>query len=205
MLTLRQRTKTALQELGLLAVIHRVKSVSISHEIKQIRAALPWYFYNGWLNRFPIHFVRVAYLRKALGLKLGDFCFIHMGARFNGNIEIGDHTVIGRNCVFIGEISIGNNVSITAETYIFTTSHILDSPTFSCFDKKVVLEDHSWVGARAMIQPGVTMGKGSVLGSNSTATKSIPAYTVFAGTPAKEIGKRKEGMNYDLQYSPYFE
>jgi len=57
-----------------------------------------------------------------------------------------------------------------------------------------------------MILPGVRIGKGAVLGAASTATKDIPDYSIFAGAPAKEIGKRSELLEYTLSdiYSPFF-
>ena len=128
-----------------------------------------------------------------------------MGSKFFGNISIGNNSVIGRSCVLLGEIIIKNNVSITAEAYIFTSSHLVNSPSFECFYKTVEIEDYAWLGARAMVLPGVKIGKGAVLAAASTATKDIPAYSIYAGTPAKEIGKRSEAIDYTLLYSPYFE
>jgi acetyltransferase-like isoleucine patch superfamily enzyme len=56
-----------------------------------------------------------------------------------------------------------------------------------------------------MVLPGVRMGTGSVLGAASVATKDIPAYSVCVGSPAKEVRKRSELVDYTLSYSPFFE
>ena len=128
-----------------------------------------------------------------------------MGARFEGNISIGSNSVIGRRCVLLGDIIIKNNVSVTAETYIFTTSHLANDPDFKCFYTTVVIEDYAWIGARAIIQPGVTIGKGAILGSASVATKDIPEFEIFAGAPARHIGLRARDLKYELNYSPYFQ
>jgi maltose O-acetyltransferase len=128
-----------------------------------------------------------------------------MGARFSGTIKIGDNSIIGRNCILIGNITIKNNVSITAETYIFTTSHIINSPTFACFYKEVIIDDYAWIGARAMILPGIKIGRGSVVGAASTVTKDVPDNSIVAGAPAREIGKRTLIPEYTLMYSPFFQ
>ena len=136
---------------------------------------------------------------------MGRKSFVHLGTRFEGNITIGDHSVIGRSCIFKGDIIIKNNVSITAETYIFTSSHIANDPDFKCFYTTVTIEDHAWVGARAMIMPGITIGKGAILGAASTATKDIPEYEIFVGVPAKKVGERSRDLRYELNYLPFFQ
>jgi len=128
-----------------------------------------------------------------------------MGARLEGKILIGNNTVVGRNCILMGSIIIKNNVSITAETYIFTTSHIVDDPYFSCFYTSVIINDHAWIGARAIIQPGVEIGEGAIVGSGAVVTKNIPDFEIFAGVPAKRIGTRSKELKYTLNYSPFFQ
>jgi acetyltransferase-like isoleucine patch superfamily enzyme len=163
------------------------------------------YFYNDWLTNFPSNSIRILYLQNIMGVKIGKFTFIHMGCRFDGDIIIGNNSVLGRNCILKGQIVIKNNVSITAETYIFTSSHIVNDPDFNCFYKTVVIEDYAWIGARAMIMPGVKIGRGAVLASASVATKDIPDFNIFAGSPAKNIGMRNSELKYNLNYSPFFQ
>ncbi|MFZ3385519.1 MAG: DapH/DapD/GlmU-related protein [Candidatus Methanoperedens sp.] len=195
----KQRVKIILQKMGMLSFANQCC------DIKHFFPSLKSYFFNGLLTYFPNHQIRVFYLKNIIGIKIGKSCFIHMGARFDGNVSIGNNSVIGRNCVLLGDITIKNNVSITAETYLFTSSHIINSPTFACFNKPVIIEDYAWIGARAMILPGVRIGKGAILGAASTATKDIPDHSIFAGAPAKEIGKRAELLEYSLVYSPFFQ
>ena len=105
----------------------------------------------------------------------------------------------------MGSIDIKDNVSITAETYIFSTSHAVNSRLFESVHSQVVIEDHAWIGARAMILPGVTIGKGAVLAAASTASRSIPDFMIAAGCPAREVGRRSSEIDYTLDYSPFFQ
>ena len=163
------------------------------------------YLFNGILTHFPNYFVRKLYLTKVMGVGIGNQTFVHMGCFFNSDVTIGSNSVIGRECHLLGPIRVGNNVSITAQTYVFATSHLKDSPTFEAYAQPVTIEDYAWIGARAMILPGVTIGRGAILGASSTATKNIPNFAVFAGTPAREVGMRSTVLDYELDYSPHFQ
>lgn len=171
----------------------------------QFRNALIYYLFNYWVTYFPIHFVRIFYLRKLMGIRIGKRSFIHMGCMFYESVSIGHNSVIGRSCHLLGNITIKDNVSVTAQSYIFSSSHYKDSPVFKAYTKPVVIENYAWIGARAMILPGVTVGVGAVLAANSTATRNIPDYAVYAGSPAKEIGIRSRDLIYTLNYSPYLQ
>lgn len=164
-----------------------------------------YYLYNHLITHIPSHVVRRFYLKNIMGIKIGRKTFVHMGCIFYSNVKIGNNSVIGRQCHLLGDITIGDNVSITAQTYIFSASHDKDSPSFESYDRKVVIEDYVWVGARAMILPGVRLGKGSILGAASTATKNIPSYEVWVGSPAKKVNIRSKNLEYELNYFPYFQ
>ena len=105
------------------------------------------------------------------GMKIGNNCSIQPGVIFDYS-----------HCWLI---NIGNNVTIAPQAYIL--AH--DASTKKLFDYtkigSVVIEDDVFIGARSLIMPGVTIGKGSIIGSNSVVTKSIPSNVVAAGNPAK--------------------
>jgi acetyltransferase-like isoleucine patch superfamily enzyme len=166
------------------------------------------YLYNHWLTNFPSNRVRIAYLRHALDYKIGTKTFVHMGCFFEGDrITIGDNTVIGRHCYLGGSggsLTIKNNVSITARSYMFCASHDVNSPTFASVYGDVVIDDYAWIGAAAVIQPGVHIGRGAVLGAVAVATKAIPDFAIWGGVPARPIGTRNPSLTYTLDYSPYF-
>jgi acetyltransferase-like isoleucine patch superfamily enzyme len=152
--------------------------------------------------------LRTFYLRKVLKIKIGRGTAIHHGCFFSGsNIEIGSNTVIARKCYLdgrVGKITINSNVSIAPEAYILSLTHDKDSPTFSTLARPVVIEDYCWIGARVLILPGVTLGRGSIAGAGSVVTRSVDPYHVAAGNPAKVIGKRHEDLRYTLKYFPLF-
>jgi acetyltransferase-like isoleucine patch superfamily enzyme len=68
----------------------------------------------------------------------------------------------------------------------------------------VRIGDYAWLGARALILPGVELGEGAVVGAGSVVTKAVAPYAIVAGSPAKPIGERPRGLRYTLAYFPLF-
>ena len=176
--------------------------------MKNFLTAFKFYFYNSFISNFPSYYIRHFYVRKVLRITVGSNTSIHMGCFFTGNnVFIGNNTVINRKCYLDGraaKLVIGNNVSISPEVYVLTMSHHAQSKNFDTFSKDVIIEDHVWIGARAMILPGVTMGRGAVLGALSLANKNIPPFSIAAGNPAAVVGTRNDNLDYQLSYFPYF-
>jgi len=121
-----------------------------------------------------------------------------------GYVEYMDRLIIDEYCfinekVFLsakGGISIGKNVIFGPEVKILSSSHNYegDQIPYESNDrdllKPVFIKDHVWIGAFALILPGVTVGKGAIVGAGSVVTKDVPAYTIVGGNPAKIIKHR---------------
>lgn len=195
--------KHYIKKLGLLPLARLL--MHGKNEFKVIFQAIVFYLFNYWITFLPIYRVRKFYLKNMMGIKIGKHSFIHMGCIFYTNVKIGNNSVIGRQCHLLGNITIKDNVSITAQTYIFSSTHYTNSPIFEAYCSPVVIEDYAWIGARAMVFPGVRIGKGAILGAASTATKSIVDYSICVGSPAKHIGNRSDKLDYNLVYFPYFQ
>ena len=129
-------------------------------------------------------------------VKVAKRCSIFGGA--DNSLIIGDNTYIGMNTIIQGyarSIKIGKYVSIAQNVNIMSGSgpnnEILKS-IFPSHREPVVIGDLCWIGASAIIMPGVTLGKACVVGANSYVTKSFDDYCVIGGTPAKLIRKLTE-------------
>lgn len=117
---------------------------------------------------------------------------------YKNALHIGDGTWVGQMCFFHagGGIQIGRNVGIGPCVKILTSYHedegrrkpILHSHVVF---KEVIIEDDADIGTGAVLLPGVRIGKGAQIGAGAVVTKNVPAYTVSAGVPAKNIRKRK--------------
>jgi len=165
------------------------------------------YFYNAFVGFIPSYTIRMAYLKLYLA-ETGDKAAVQMGCRFlNGRkVHIGPRNVINFGCLFDGRryhIRTGADVSIGPEATILTLGHDPQSPDFADRGGDVIIKDKVWIGYRAIILPGVTIGEGAVIGAGAVVTEDVQPYDIVAGSPAKPIGKRNLPLKYELRHSPF--
>ena len=166
------------------------------------------YVFNRWWMNLPSRRLRLMWIKKKLGGIGSDTSFL-MGIELRDakNIKLGNNCVINKNVLLDGrggELIIGNNVDIAQETNIWTLEHDVHDDFHTSKGADVIIEDYVWIASRVTILPGVTIGKGAVIASNSVVTKNVPAMSIFGGIPAKFIGERKSKLKYTLKYSPRF-
>jgi len=177
-------------------------------KIKVFLIGLSFYLANNIVTNIPSFRIRHWYYKHILRYSIGNDSSIHMGVFVTGlNIKIGDNSVINRHVYLDGRIgiTIKDNVSISPEVYIVSMEHDYNDPNFKTTGKSVLIEDHVWIGVRAMILPGVTIGEGAVVGAGSVVTRSVEPYQVVAGVPARRIGERLRQISYRHRYFPWFD
>lgn len=153
------------------------------------------------------HFRRIFY--RISGVKIGKGSTIHMGTRFYDprNISVGEDTIIGEFAVLDGrdKLRIGNHVDIASEVMIYNSEHDIEDPHFTAHNGPVTIEDYVFIGPRAIILPGVTIGKGAVVAAAAVVTKDVPPYAIVGGVPAKVISERKhKELHYKLGRARWF-
>ena len=154
------------------------------------------------------YIVRHWYLRYICGIKIGRDSSIARRCFISGsNIAIGANTVINRYTYLDGraQLYIGNNVNISHYTLIHTLTHDPQNRDFICLEKPVAIMDHAWIGARAIILPGVTIGEGAVVGAGAVVSRDVPPYMIVAGNPAIPVRKRSRDIAYRSSYFPFFD
>jgi acetyltransferase-like isoleucine patch superfamily enzyme len=128
---------------------------------------------------------------------LGDYSVIESFACINnavGDVIIGDHTRVGLHNTIIGPVEIGSHVNLAQGITVTALNH-----NFSDANKRideqgvstspVTIEDDVWIGANAVILPGVTIGEHCVVAAGAIVTKDVPPHSLVAGVPAKVIKK----------------
>ena len=146
--------------------------------------------------------VRYALL-KTLAKKCGSNVSVYPGVYIfhPENLTVGDNVSIHPMCYFeCGQdesqgLIIGDDISIAHGVTLMTTTHLYSDPTKPIKDQgieenRIVIADCSWIGAKATILCGKTVGKGCIVGANSVVTHSLEAMGVYAGAPAHKIGDR---------------
>jgi len=150
----------------------------------------------------PFHTIRKLFYWLS-GIKLPFSSTIHLGANFYhpAGISIGHNTIIGDHCFLDGRspLIIGNHVDIASQVLIYNNEHDIHSPDFSNSFGSVTINDYVFIGPRAIILPGVTIGRGAVVAAGAVVTKNIPPGEIWGGVPAKLISQRRlQDYHYHL-------
>ena len=128
---------------------------------------------------------------------LGDYSVIESFTCINnavGDVIISDHTRVGIHNTIIGPVSIGSHVNLAQGITVTALNHNF-ADTEKRIDEQgvsttpVVIEDDVWIGANAVVLPGVRIGTHSVVAAGAVVTKDVPPHSIVAGIPAKIIKK----------------
>ena len=138
------------------------------------------------------------FFAKRVLKSMGKQVNIEKGAYFSSLCSLGDFSGIGVNAEINGDVTIGAHVMMGPNVTVYTTNHETsrtDIPMWQQGEtpsRPVVIEDDVWIGKNVIILPGVTIGKGSIIGAGAIVTKSVPPYSVACGNPAKVVKSRLE-------------
>lgn len=153
--------------------------------------------------RFPIDIRGRKYIDFGKSLSIGKYCRLEVYRsskinnpllKFGERVQLNDFVHI----TTMQSVEIGNNVLMASHIYIsdcqhgFYSGQNASNPNEHPMERDyliapVRIEDDVWIGEHVSILPGVTIGKGTVIGANSVVTKSIPAYSIAVGSPAKVV------------------
>ena len=127
--------------------------------------------------------------RLGRGSVVESFCCINNAV---GDVIVGDHSRVGIHCTVIGPVCIGSHVNLAQGITVTALNHHF-SDTQRRIDEQgvttrpVIISDDVWIGANAVVLPGVTIGRHAVVAAGAVVTKDVPDYAVVGGVPAKII------------------
>lgn len=166
-------------------------------------------FRKGWQRYmlFQIGMVPSNHIRRfvysALGAEIGKNVVLHFRTEIRGvhRLKIGAGTIIGDNALLDARrgLTIGENVCLASEVTIHPGGHDIRDPYFSApalDSSPVVIGNRVYIGARAMILNGVTIGEGAVLCAGCVVTKDVEPFAVVAGIPARKVNERPRDLRY---------
>lgn len=157
---------------------------------------LIWYYTNvifflsPWL---PFSALKRILLRL-FGAKIGNGVVLkpRINIKYPWFLEIGDYTWIGEGVWIdnLAHVKIGKNVCLSQGSMLLCGNHDYKKTSFDLITEKITIEDGVWIGAQAIVCPGVKCQSHSVLGVKSVATQDLEPFTIYHGSPAASIRKR---------------
>ncbi|MBE7051924.1 MAG: glycosyltransferase [Ruminococcaceae bacterium] len=146
--------------------------------------------------------IRAFFARRMLA-SVGKNVNIEHGAFFASgkDISVGNNSGLGLNCRVAGPLSIGDDVMMAPNVSIYTQNHETENiyrpmRLQTAAKQKVTIGNDVWIGANAIILPGVTVGNGAIIAAGAVVTKDVPDFAVVGGNPAKiiKIRTQKDGV-----------
>lgn len=144
-------------------------------------------------------------LLRVFGAKIGRDLYMKPGVRikFPWYLSIGDHCWVGED-VWIDNLApvyIGSHVCISQGAYLCTGNHDWSKPNLKLFVRPIRIEMGSWIGAKSLVGPGVTVHEGAISTAGSVVTKNLSAFCIYSGNPAVFV-KRREIAGYSANRRP---
>lgn len=137
-------------------------------------------------------------LLRWFGAVVGSHVVIKPGVRvkYPWRLRIGDYSWIGEDVWLdnLGDVEIGSNVCISQGAYLCTGNHDWKDPAFGLRVSGIRIDDRAWIGAKAVICPGVAVGEGSIAAAGSVVVGSMSPFDVYAGNPAARRSSRTAGL-----------
>jgi putative colanic acid biosynthesis acetyltransferase WcaF len=151
-----------------------------------------WTVFCAWTPK-PLNEWRLFWLR-VFDAKIHGTPFVHQRARIAipWNLTMHDRACLGdrANAYTLGEIEIGARATVAQEAYLSTGSHDFSQVEMPLVTGKITIGDDAFVGARAFVLPGITIGSRSVIGACSVVTHDVPANVIAAGNPCQVLRPR---------------
>ena len=156
-----------------------------------------WFFLGGPLvqcSLMPSSAPR-SWLLRLFGARIGYGVVLKPGVRvkYPWRLSVGDDSWLGEDCWIdnLADVTIGSNVCVSQGAYFCTGNHDWSDLAFGLVVKPIGLHDGAWVGAKAVLCPGVEVGECAVAAAGSVVAKSIPPYEIHAGNPARFVRRRE--------------
>lgn len=151
-----------------------------------------WFVFCCWTPK-PFNEWRLFWLR-VFDAKIDGKPFVHQRARIAipWNLTLHDQACLGdrANAYTLGEIEIGARATVAQEAYLSSGTHDFRRPEMPLVTGKITIGEDAFIGARAFVMPGISIGSRSVIGTCSVVTHDIPADVVAAGNPCKVLRPR---------------
>lgn len=173
--------------------------------MRKLKVAFGKFIYTVFAVWLPVSYTPILgryakWLRGLCGKLILQHCGKHVnierGASFSSRVTLGNESGIGIRASISGAVTIGDHVMMGSDCVIYSRNHAFDRVDIPMMqqgyqpEKPVVIGNDVWIGGHVILLPGVHIGDGAVIGAGAVVAKSIPPYAVAVGNPARVIKYR---------------
>lgn len=166
---------------------------SVRERLLQLLWNYMWIWFCSWTPK-PMNGWRLMWLRL-FGCKLYGKPFVHPLARITvpWNLTMHDRSALGERTTAytLGAIVIEERATVAQEAYLCSATHKFDDPNIPLVTAPITIKADSFIGARAFVMPGITIGEGTVIGACSVVTKDVPDWVFAVGNPCRVTRPRQ--------------
>ncbi len=170
-----------------------VNHLGLKHQIIRLAWNFTWTLGARWLPR-SIGSGWKRFLLRLFGAKIAPNAVIYSSTRiyYPANLTMQPYSCLASNveCYNVDSIILGEHATVSQGAMLCTASHDIYDADNRLITAPIEIQKDAWIGARAFVGMGVTIGEGAVLGACSATFKNIDSWTVAGGNPAKPIKKR---------------
>lgn len=145
-------------------------------------------------------------LLRCFGAKINRTCYVASSAivKMPWNLVMENNTCLGPSseCYNLAPITLRARATVAQHAYLCAGTHDLDDPALPLVVGPIEIGADAFIGAKALLLPGVVVGEGGVVGAGAVVTKDVEPWTIVAGNPAKVIGKREGHHNAQAGQPP---
>jgi acetyltransferase-like isoleucine patch superfamily enzyme len=178
--------------------------LGIAASVREHLSAALKYATNHVVAHMPIPALRHAWYRRVLGWQIQPGATIALGMRLipaglragRGMVSLGAGAVIEEGCVMqsLDAIHIGARARIGPGALLLTGGHDIEHPEFVLVTAPIVIEQDAYIGPKAIVLGGVTVGHAAVVAPQAVVTKTVPPFAIVAGAPARVVGTHTPGI-----------
>lgn len=172
-------------------------SFSLGHRMFRAVWGVTWKLLASWTPP-PLHRWR-RFLLTLFGAKIDKTARVYGTAKiwYPPNLTMGAHACMGPDviCYSMGPITLEDYAMVSQRAHLCGGTHDPDNLDFQLIAKPIVIGENAWVAAETFVGPGVTVGRGAVLGARAVTVKSLQENMIYAGNPARPIRARRLERN----------
>ncbi len=150
-----------------------------------------WFFVESWLPGSAWR----SFLLRLFGAQIGRGVRLkpRLRVKFPWRLAIGDHVWLGEGVWIdnLAPVTVGDHCCISQGAYLCTGSHDWSCEDFALMTAPIALEGQCWIGAQAVVAPGVTLRQGAVLGLGAIAVSDLEPWSIYSGNPAILVRTRR--------------